>query len=232
MNNNLTCALSGATAGGIEAGLLVWMRTINKYQYFYGKNLSSSVKDLYRDGKLTRFYKGGTFAVLDCMLCKLGDAYIYSVVKNNYSDLEKYIKDSPMQGRHNFAVITDKTKKHIGNCSIYSIKPRIKAFEIGWFIGEKNFRGGHYSSMIIFQLHKKGFVEMNLQKCIGYIDVNHIKARMTNIFSGYKEVGKLIKKKNNQSISLIKIEITKRDWLLNAKKLKIKYPELYEINNI
>jgi len=73
---------------------------------------------------------------------------------------------------------------------------------------------------------------MNLQKCIGYIDVNHIKARMTNIFSGYKEVGKLIKKKNNQSISLIKIEITKRDWLLNAKKLKIKYPELYEINNI
>lgn len=149
-----------------------------------------------------------------------------------YSDLEKYIKDSPKQGRHNFAVITDKTKKHIGNCSIYSIKPRIKEFEIGWFIGEKNFWGGHYSSMIIFQLHKKGFVEMNLQKCIGYIDVNHIKARMTNIFSGYKEVGKLIKKKNNQSISLIKIEITKKDWLLNAKKLKTKYPELYEINNI
>ena len=112
-----------------------------------------------------------------------------------YSDLEKYIKDSPKNGRYNYAVITKKTKQHIGNCSLYSVKPNSKEFEIGWFIGEKKFWGGHYSSMIIYYLHRIGFKKMSLKKCVGYVNENHIKARMTNKFSGYKEVRRLNKKK-------------------------------------
>lgn len=56
-------------------------------------------------------------------------------------DLVKYIKDSPKKGRYNYAIITKNSEKHIGNGSIYSIEINKSKFEIGYFIGEKNFWG-------------------------------------------------------------------------------------------
>ena len=106
-----------------------------------------------------------------------------------YNDLVKYVNDSPKNGRYNYAVIAKNSQCHIGNCSIYSIEPNQKKFEIGWFIGEKNYWGGHYSSMIIFSLFKIGFLEMELDKCIGWVNKKHIKARMTNKFVGFNEKG-------------------------------------------
>ena len=87
-----------------------------------------------------------------------------------YDDLVKYVIDSPKNGRNNYAIITKNSEIHIGNGSIYAIEPDNGNFEIGWFIGEKNFWGGHYSSMIIFYLLKIGFIEMGLKKCIGGVE--------------------------------------------------------------
>jgi RimJ/RimL family protein N-acetyltransferase len=146
-----------------------------------------------------------------------------------YEDLVRYVEDSPKKGRKNYAVITKNSKHHIGNCSIFSIKPNKKNFEIGWFIGEKKFWGGHYSSMIIFYLLKIGFIEMGLERCTGYVDKKNIKARMTNKFSGYKEKERenRVMKKENKTLTYIKLEITKKEWLKNARKLHTLYPELY-----
>ena len=105
-------------------------------------------------------------------------------------DLIRYVEDSPKRGRHNYAIITSVSQQHIGNCSIYSIEPEQSRFQIGYFIGEKNFWGGHYSAMAIFYLLKIGFVNMGFEKCTGHVNENHIKARMTNKFSGYKEIKK------------------------------------------
>ena len=148
-----------------------------------------------------------------------------------YDDLARYVENTPKRGRHNYAIITKNSEHHIGNCSIFSIKTDNKQFEIGWFIGEKNFWGGHYSSMIIFYLHKIGFTEMGLEKCIGYVDRKNIKARMTNKFSGYREKEREIryKEKANKNITYIKLEITKKEWLAHARKLQSKYPDLYLI---
>jgi len=148
-----------------------------------------------------------------------------------YQDLVKYVEDSPKNGRYNFAVITKNSKNHIGNCSIYSINQENKKFEIGWFIGDKNFWGGHYSTMVIFYLHKIGFLKMGLKKCIGYVDKKHVKARMTNKFAGYKEIGRENRRMEKENITTtnITLEITKREWLANAKKLHVQYPELYII---
>ena len=147
----------------------------------------------------------------------------------NHNDLCKYIEDSPNKGRHNYAIITKNSKKHIGNSSIYSIELSKSKFEIGYLIGEKNFWGGHYSSMVIFNLLKIGFLKMGLNKCIGYVDETHIKARMTNKFSGYKEVKKIkhYNEKVKKNVTLIAIEIFKKDWLKNSEILCSKYPELY-----
>ena len=55
------------------------------------------------------------------------------------SDLVRYVEDSPKKGRHNYAIITKNSQQHIGNSSIYSIELDKSKFEIGYFIGEKNF---------------------------------------------------------------------------------------------
>lgn len=144
------------------------------------------------------------------------------------SDLINYIQDSPKEGRHNYAVITQSSKHHIGNCSIYEIESNKKSFKIGWFVGEKKFWGGHYSSMIIFHLLKIGFINMKLNKCNGGVHEKHIKARMTNKFSGYKEIGKCKIKVRNKNITIIKLEITKKDWLKRAKLLHSEHPKLYD----
>jgi len=144
-----------------------------------------------------------------------------------YSDLVAYIKDSPKEGRHNYAIITNISEDHIGNCSIYGIESKKKKFEIGWFIGEKKFWGGHYSAMIIFYLLKIGFIEMKLDRCTGGVYEKHIKARMTNKFSGFRELGKYNIQTGNNSITEIKIEITKKDWLIRAKLLHSQFPEFY-----
>ena len=72
---------------------------------------------------------------------------------------------------------------------------------------------------------------MGLKKCIGYVDEKNIKARMTNKFSGYKEVKRVrqINIKTNKNITGIKLEIVKKDWLKNTKKLCLLYPNLYRI---
>ena len=146
------------------------------------------------------------------------------------NDLVRYIEDSPKKGRHNYAVITKNSQQHIGNCSIYSIELDKRKFEIGYFIGEKKFWGGHYSSMMIFNLLKIGFIKMGLERCTGYEDKENIKARMTNRFSGYKEIKSInnFYGKNNNKV-VIALEITKKDWLKNAEVLCSQFPELYEI---
>tara|TARA_B110000046_G_scaffold143594_1_gene150597 strand:- start:192 stop:755 length:564 start_codon:yes stop_codon:yes gene_type:complete len=145
-----------------------------------------------------------------------------------YRDLVKYVEDSQKNGRYNYAIITKESKNYIGNCSIFKIESDSQKFEIGWLIGEKEFWGGHYSSMIIFDLFKIGFIEMKLEKCIGYIDKTHIKARMANRFAGFKEIKTFLVKKDNKIITTIMLEITKKDWLIHAKSLHLKFPKFYD----
>ena len=144
-----------------------------------------------------------------------------------HSDLVAYIQNAHEKGRHNYAVITESSEDHIGNGSIYEIKPEKKNFKIGWLIGEKRFWGGHYSSMIIFYLLKIGFIEMNLEKCTGGVFEKHIKARMTNKFSGFREIGKRKTQIGNKSFTTIKLEITKKEWLIRAKLLNSQFPKFY-----
>jgi ribosomal-protein-alanine N-acetyltransferase len=144
-----------------------------------------------------------------------------------HKDLVAYIEDSLKNGRHNYAIITNDSEHHIGNCSIYGIESEKKRFKIGWFIGEKKFWGGHYSSMIIFYLLKIGFIEMKLERCTGGVNEKHTKARMTNKFSGFREIRKCNIRIGNKSITTIKLEITKKDWLKRAKLLHSQFPEFY-----
>ena len=82
--------------------------------------------------------------------------------------------------------------------------------------------------MIIFYLLKIGFVEMGLEKCIGGIEKQNIKARMTNKFAGFKETKSHDIKQGNKKTPFINREIAKKDWFARAKILHSQYPELFD----
>ena len=55
----------------------------------------------------------------------------------------------------------------------------------------------------------------------------NIKARMANKFLGFKETQSGFIEKDNQKITFINLEITKKDWLNRSKILHSKFPELF-----
>jgi hypothetical protein len=70
-------ALSGGIAGmaaqAINVLALMWMRTIMNYQYRYGGELVPTIKKLYAEGGIPRFYRGLAPALIQAPVSRFGD---------------------------------------------------------------------------------------------------------------------------------------------------------------
>lgn len=64
---------AGASAAVIQVLSLMWLRTSMNRQYRYGGNLSSSLKELWKEGGLPRLYQGLPFALVQGPLTRFGD---------------------------------------------------------------------------------------------------------------------------------------------------------------
>ena len=95
-SDTLQCAFSGMFAGTLQTGSLLWLRTINKNQYKYGSQFAPTMRILYNDGNIPRFFRGFTPAIIDNALCRFGDAYIYCYINKHYSDLSLHKKSTLM----------------------------------------------------------------------------------------------------------------------------------------
>jgi hypothetical protein len=85
-------ALSGLCAGTLQMSSLLWLRTINKTQYKYGTGFTQTFKNLYKEGKFYRLYRGYIPTVIDNSLCRFGDAYVYYYINKHYPDEVTYKK--------------------------------------------------------------------------------------------------------------------------------------------
>jgi len=70
-------ALSGGIAGmgaqAINVLTLMWMRTIMNYQYRYGGTLGETVRKLYAEGGIPRFYRGLAPGLIQAPVSRFGD---------------------------------------------------------------------------------------------------------------------------------------------------------------
>lgn len=73
LNDSINSGISGASAMSIQVCSLMWLRTTINYQYKTGYTLSQSFKKLYKEGKIRRFYRGITPALLQGPLSRFGD---------------------------------------------------------------------------------------------------------------------------------------------------------------
>ena len=65
--------ISGASAMGIQIGSLMWLRTTMNYQFKNGGKLKLTLKKLYSDGGIPRFYRGVLPALMIGPISRFGD---------------------------------------------------------------------------------------------------------------------------------------------------------------
>lgn len=69
----LSGGIAGMSAQAINVLTLMWMRTIMNYQYRYGGELVPTVKKLYAEGGIPRFYRGLAPALIQAPVSRFGD---------------------------------------------------------------------------------------------------------------------------------------------------------------
>lgn len=62
--------IPGAIAGVIQVLTLMWLRTVVNYQCRYGASFSQTLKILYNEGGIPRFYRGMSFALVQAPLSR------------------------------------------------------------------------------------------------------------------------------------------------------------------
>ena len=82
LKKSIDRAFRGGISGGIAMAInictLMPLRTTINYQYRYGTNSLESLKTLYRDGGLLRFYRGFGFAIIQGPWSRFGDTFANS----------------------------------------------------------------------------------------------------------------------------------------------------------
>ena len=81
---------TGFAGGAIQVTSLLWLRTANNYQYKHGTSLSETIKTLYKEGGVLRFYRGYFPSLFLGSSIKFGEinAYYYSK-QCNFNEMEK-----------------------------------------------------------------------------------------------------------------------------------------------
>merc|ERR1712066_132963 len=69
----LSGGLAGMAAQAINVLALMWMRTIMNYQYRYGGTMTETVKKLYAEGGIPRFYRGLGPGLIQAPVSRFGD---------------------------------------------------------------------------------------------------------------------------------------------------------------
>ena len=84
MKSTINSGSIGFIAGITNMSLIFPLRTISKYQYKYNFSINKCVSEIYKEGKISRFYYGYIPTIIDCGLCKSIDIYIYNKINNDY----------------------------------------------------------------------------------------------------------------------------------------------------
>lgn len=71
----LRSGFSGMSAMAVQVSTLMWMRTIMNYQYRHGGKIKDTVKKLYAEGGIPRFYKGVSVAMVQGPISRFGDTF-------------------------------------------------------------------------------------------------------------------------------------------------------------
>lgn len=95
LNKAFNGGIAGSSAMVVQITSLMWLRTAMNYEYRYGTSTTNTMKILYKEGGIRRFYRGYIPALAIGPLARFGDtaanAYIMNIFENN-KDLPTAVK--------------------------------------------------------------------------------------------------------------------------------------------
>ena len=83
---SLQSGISGAGAMTIQVSSLMWLRTTMNYQYKFGGQMIPTIKNLYKEGGILRFYRGYVPALMVAPIARFGDCFTNQIALNYFSD--------------------------------------------------------------------------------------------------------------------------------------------------
>jgi len=83
---SLKSGVSGASAMTIQVSSLMWLRTTMNYQYKFGGQMIPTIKNLYKEGGILRFYKGYVPALMVGPISRFGDTFTNELALNLLKD--------------------------------------------------------------------------------------------------------------------------------------------------
>ena len=102
VNESIDKGLKGGKAGSMAMGLqvcsLMWLRSTVNYQYKHGTKFIDTLKILYKQGGIPRFYRGLSPALLQAPLSRFGDTAMNTGVLH-YLNNNSSTKDIPLLGK-------------------------------------------------------------------------------------------------------------------------------------
>jgi len=205
---------TGATSGIIQVSSLLWLRTINNYQYRYGTDISTTFKTLYNSGGVLRFYKGYIPSLIVASNCKFAElnGYYYSK-HNNFSEKEQLLFISTIssltklslvpidtldvvlqvEGKKGINILKTKIKKNGYNVLYYGATPWILNNFIGTYIW---FNVHNYLDFKYKDEYKNG-VKFNVKNGL----IGLVSSLSSDIVTNPLRILKINKQANSTSIS-------------------------------
>ena len=82
---SLQSGISGAGAMTIQVSSLMWLRTTMNYQYKFGGQMIPTIKNLFKEGGILRFYRGYVPALMVAPIARFGDCFTNQIALNYFS---------------------------------------------------------------------------------------------------------------------------------------------------
>ena len=73
IQKSINVGMAGYAATGFQVCSMMWLRTTMNYQFKNGGSTFQTIKLLYKEGGIPRFYRGVSFALINAPLSRFGD---------------------------------------------------------------------------------------------------------------------------------------------------------------
>ena len=86
LQKSINVGLAGYGATGFQVCSMMWLRTTMNYQFKNGGKTLDTIKLLYKEGGIPRFYRGVSFALIYAPLSRFGDTAVNMGVMSYYDN--------------------------------------------------------------------------------------------------------------------------------------------------
>jgi RimJ/RimL family protein N-acetyltransferase len=145
--------------------------------------MSITLREIHRDDLSIINQWRNDKAVIDM----LGNNFIYIAQEIDDRWYDAYLASRDKNVR--LAIITDDTKKYIGNVNLTAIHPINRSAEFSIFIGDKSGRGKGYGYEATVQMLKHGFSNLNLNRIWLTVLAENIPAQNLYLKLGFVKEG-------------------------------------------